>query len=333
MNPLLSLCMIVKNEADFLGQCLDSVQDAVDEMVIVDTGSTDVTPNIARAYGAKIVTHPWHDDFSAARNAGLAQATGNWILQLDADEIVSPESSAQLRPLLAHTTADALRVRIRNLLPPGELRAYDDFFLPRLFRNRPDFRFEQPIHEQIRPSIERAGGRIADSNLTILHYGYARQTAQGGQSRARRNWALLQKALAATPNDAYLLYQAGATCKALGDEAGATAYLQRALAGAAELEPAVQDKLLMKLAQLALAADDFAATVQYGRQSLALNPDNIVSKYVVALALMFQGDVRGAYPWFQQIRQAADTGLTNIAELDAVLDFCQKTLRHTAPSP
>lgn len=329
MIPSLSLCMIVKNEAAFLAQCLDSVQGVVDEMIVVDTGSTDATPEIAQAYGAKIIAHHWQDDFSAARNVGLAQAGGDWIFQLDADETLSPESRQQVRPLLAQTVADGLRVRIRNIQPPGELRRFDDFYLPRLFRNRPDFRFEQPIHEQIRPSIERAGGVIARSNLTLVHYGYAQRTAQGGQLRARRNLALLKKALVAAPDDAYLLYQAGATCKSMGNATAAVDYLQRALAGAAGLEPALQDKLLMKLAQLALAADDFEATLQYGQQSLALNPDNVVSKYVVALAFMFQGDVRQAYPWFQQIRQSADAGLSDIQELESVLAYCRQVLGET----
>src|SRR5207253_10332123 len=83
-KPRLSLCMIVKNEERFLRNCLESVKDIVDEMVIVDTGSTDSTPDIAREYGAKVIPHVWKDDFSEARNVSLDHAEGDWVLWLAA---------------------------------------------------------------------------------------------------------------------------------------------------------------------------------------------------------------------------------------------------------
>ena len=82
----ISLCMIVKNEERFLAQCLDSVKDFVDEICIVDTGSTDRTIEIARSYGARIEEHAWRNDFGWARDRALAMATRRWIFQLDADE-------------------------------------------------------------------------------------------------------------------------------------------------------------------------------------------------------------------------------------------------------
>lgn len=85
-KPLISLCMIVKNEAGNLSRCLTSVRGVADELIIVDTGSTDDTVAVARSFGAAIVSFPWTGDFAAARNAGLEQARGTWILVLDADE-------------------------------------------------------------------------------------------------------------------------------------------------------------------------------------------------------------------------------------------------------
>lgn len=87
----LSLCMIVKNEQETLAKCLNSVKGIVDEMIIVDTGSTDKTPKIAQQFGAKVHSFNWCDDFAKARNASLSYATGQWILVLDADEILDPE--------------------------------------------------------------------------------------------------------------------------------------------------------------------------------------------------------------------------------------------------
>ena len=90
----LSLCMIVKNEEANLGRCLESVKGVADEIIIVDTGSTDRTVEIARQHGAKIVSHQWDDDFAVARNVSLRAATSDWILVLDADEALDEEDAA-----------------------------------------------------------------------------------------------------------------------------------------------------------------------------------------------------------------------------------------------
>ena len=88
----LSVCIIVKNEAALLGRCLNSIKSAADEIVVVDTGSTDNTVEIAESMGAKVVCTQWRDDFAWARNISIEHATGSWILWLDADDVVPPES-------------------------------------------------------------------------------------------------------------------------------------------------------------------------------------------------------------------------------------------------
>src|SRR5207249_3515175 len=92
-----SLCMIVKNEEQFLVDCLASMRDAVDEIIIVDTGSTDATVELAEAAGAKVFHYPWQDDFAAARNESISHATGKWILWMDADERLAPGAAAVIR--------------------------------------------------------------------------------------------------------------------------------------------------------------------------------------------------------------------------------------------
>ena len=96
--------MIVKNEEKHLVRCLRSVRDVVDEMIIVDTGSTDKTIDIAKVFGAKVFDFPWTGDFSAARNHSLAQATGDWILILDADEVISSRDFDELKALIRKRT-------------------------------------------------------------------------------------------------------------------------------------------------------------------------------------------------------------------------------------
>jgi len=96
-KPSLSLCMIVKNEEEYLQECLASVEDVVDEIILVDTGSTDRTVEIAGQFDAEVHHIPWNDDFAAARNESIKHASGDWILQLDADERLDPESKKELR--------------------------------------------------------------------------------------------------------------------------------------------------------------------------------------------------------------------------------------------
>lgn len=106
-KPLISLCMIVKNEADNLARCLTSVRGAADELIIVDTGSTDDTIAIARSFGAAVISFPWTGDFAAARNAGLEKARGTWILVLDADEELDAESKGELLLCAEHVEYEA----------------------------------------------------------------------------------------------------------------------------------------------------------------------------------------------------------------------------------
>ncbi|MFN3533586.1 MAG: glycosyltransferase family 2 protein, partial [Candidatus Brocadia sp.] len=109
-RPTLSACMIVKNEEKFLPQCLQSIKDAVDEVIIVDTGSTDKTVEIAKSFGARVYHHPWKNSFSEARNHSLSYATGDWILQIDADEALEQTDIPLLHKLIPADSYKAIFV-------------------------------------------------------------------------------------------------------------------------------------------------------------------------------------------------------------------------------
>jgi tetratricopeptide (TPR) repeat protein len=319
--------MIVKNEEQCLGRCLDSVSGIVDEIIVVDTGSTDGTGRIAASRGALVMPHEWQDDFAAARNVSLSRATGAWVLSLDADEELDKSTSAGLKSLLATTSADALRLRLRNILPEGELCRFDESRLTRLFRNKPEFRYEGVIHEQIRPAIQRAGGVIADTELTIIHHGYAQKTAQGGQGRALRNLAILERSLARRETDAYLHFQLGITHKSLGRNEEAANHLRAALSlDSGVLDPEVLDTIHMKLAQLDLARNSYAEALRHAEASLIHNPGNTISLFVAALCGMYTGDIRRAYDNFLRIKQQPQGNVAKVDDLDKMLAFCGKTL-------
>lgn len=169
-NTLLSLCMIVKNEAKNLPRCLSLVQPYVDEMVIIDTGSEDGTPEIAASYGAKVGYFPWCDDFAAARNYALTQVSGQWVLMLDADEELVAEGEKLKQVLASNPDALAYRLEYREMIDAEERTPS---YRICLFRNLPEFSYVGKYHE-----ILRYQGQNLPSPLNYLqgveikHYGF-----------------------------------------------------------------------------------------------------------------------------------------------------------------
>ena len=162
----ISLCMIVKNEERILKRCLDSVKDLVDEIVIVDTGSTDTTRQIAERYTDKIYDFTWIDDFSAARNFAFSKATQEYIYSADADEVLSEENRQRFR-LLKETLLpeiEIVQMKYGNQLKNGTVYNFNEEYRPKLFRRLRKFVWEEPIHEMIR--LEPV---IYDSDIVITH--------------------------------------------------------------------------------------------------------------------------------------------------------------------
>lgn len=185
----ISLCMIVKNEEKHLGKCLMNMKPVVDEMIVVDTGSTDRTKDIAAIFGAKVYDFEWTNDFSAARNSSISKACGDWILVMDADEIISPLDYDALRTLVkqsaSRTVGYSIVTRNYNMrtdiigLTSNDGKYKDEeagigWILSdkvRLFRNGADIRFEYPVHEVVEPFMKREGIEIRKCSVPVHHYG------------------------------------------------------------------------------------------------------------------------------------------------------------------
>ncbi|MCM3173887.1 glycosyltransferase [Paenibacillus sp. MER 99-2] len=216
-NNLISLCMIVKDEEQWLPQCLDSVQAAVDEIIIVDTGSSDRSVAIAKSYGAMVVHLAWSDDFAAARNAGLARASGDWILFLDADEALDQAAQEQIRSWTAVSGCDGLFLNIHNYTGSGEQGATVNPVL-RLFRNAPEHRFEGRIHEQIAAAICRRNPEAAFhlTDMIIHHYGYQTAVVEH-KDKVNRNLRLLEQAVKEEPEQPFHHYNLGVEYLRVGE--------------------------------------------------------------------------------------------------------------------
>jgi tetratricopeptide (TPR) repeat protein len=206
--------MIVRDEEAVLATALESARHLVDEIIVCDTGSTDGTMALARSFGAQVVEFPWCDDFSAARNAALKAAGGQWILILDADEELAPIDRDELQRLLDDPLVAGYQLTLTNPEGPG----YRDFPIVRLFRNDPAVRYRFPVHEQIVPSLNTwAAGRglsVAASPLVIRHSGYQEDKRAAKRPRNRR---LLEKAVADHPDEPYLHFQLGGESVSLLD--------------------------------------------------------------------------------------------------------------------
>ncbi|WP_171056270.1 tetratricopeptide repeat-containing glycosyltransferase family 2 protein [Paenibacillus sinopodophylli] len=209
-QKLISLCMIVKDEEHHLPSCLQSVQGIVDEIVVVDTGSTDRTVAIAEQYGARVVLAEWEHDFAKARNAGLEVAQGEWILFLDADEELDAHSGRQLRAE-ASLLVEGLFLQIWNVVGAGDdERGGTVHPVLRMFRRDPEIRFEGSIHEQIAASILRKWPQAVFqlTEVKIIHYGY-RQDVVIQKNKLRRNMELLERAVQQEPNNGFHRYNIG----------------------------------------------------------------------------------------------------------------------------
>lgn len=183
----ISLCMIVKNEEKILARCLDSIADLMDEIIIVDTGSTDDTKKIAARYTDKIYDFTWIDDFSAARNFSFSKATKEYIYSADADEVLSLENRERFRVLKEALLPEVEIVQMKygNQLQYGTVYNFDEEYRPKLFKRQREFTWVEPIHETVR--LEPV---VFDSDIVITHMpessharrdlsSFARQTEKG----------------------------------------------------------------------------------------------------------------------------------------------------------
>jgi glycosyltransferase involved in cell wall biosynthesis len=194
---LVAAALIVRDEARHLPDCLTSLRDVVDDIVVVDTGSVDDSPAIAAAHGARVFHRPWDDDFAAARNAALDRCESEWILYIDADERLDPVPRATVEALLAGVPEVAFRLLLRPWTGATPYREY------RLWRNDPRIRFEGVIHEKVVPAIHAVADAdhrpIGVCDLLLNHVGY-----EGDQTRKHhRNLPLLRRQVRVEPGNVF----------------------------------------------------------------------------------------------------------------------------------
>jgi tetratricopeptide (TPR) repeat protein len=223
----LTLCMIVKDEEAMLGRSLAAVRDAVDEIVVVDTGSTDKTVEIARSYGARVIEHEWTGDFAAARNVSFDAADTDWVMYLDADEVLHADDRDALRALTGRTWREAFYLTETNHTgEEGEGNAVTHSAL-RVFRNRPEYRFEGRIHEQIAQHLPAYLPEVLEHTaVRVEHYGYL-GAVRDAKGKSKRNIELLERQLAEGNDTPFLHFNLGSEHAAAGDAPAALSAFRR----------------------------------------------------------------------------------------------------------
>jgi glycosyltransferase involved in cell wall biosynthesis len=216
-EPRLSLCMIVRNEAENLPRSLGPVKDRFDEIIVVDTGSTDNTRELAQDMGVRVISIEWPNHFALARNRSIEAATGDWIMWLDADNYIAPEDVDRLRDRLDHQGRKVLWCT-EMVIPSGE-----KLIQKRVFpRNKKVF-FAGRVHEQL---VHPRHFASVMTDVVILHWGYRDKLA--ARAKGERNLRLLKQMLADHPGDMYIQYQTGKTLLNLRRFEEALAHLDRA---------------------------------------------------------------------------------------------------------
>ena len=270
-RPTISLCIIAKDEQRVLADCLSSAQPWVDEIILVDTGSTDDTVKIATSYGAKIFHYPWNDDFSSARNESIKHANGGWIFWMDADDTLPEQCGAKLKDLVfsAEDSVAGFIMQVHIPAKQGE-SGYTVVDHVKLFRNNPAIRFEGRIHEQILEPLHRTGGKIERTQLHVVHSGY--DYSDEGQRRKReRDLRILAQDLAERPNHPFVLFNCGMTHFYMGNHDEAIPHLENALLNSQSTE-SISRKIYALLAACYLAKDDLELAKQHLEDGLRLFP-------------------------------------------------------------
>jgi glycosyltransferase involved in cell wall biosynthesis len=201
-KPAVSLCMIIKDEAEHLPRCLHNAKPVVDEIVVVDTGSRDRSADIAQAFGARVFHQPWQNDFSKARNYSLSKATGDWIFVLDGDEVIAPQDYALFQEIVGQDKGQlsAYSIQTRNYsfrintvgwkTNIGEYREQEAGagWFPsekvRLFPNNSGVRFSYSIHEVVEPSLKTSSIPIRKCGLQVHHYGKLKEDLTQHKTKA-----------------------------------------------------------------------------------------------------------------------------------------------------
>jgi glycosyltransferase involved in cell wall biosynthesis len=291
-RPRVSLTMIVKNEEHNLAACIGPVRGLFDEVVVVDTGSTDRTREVGRDLGAKVSEFVWVDSFAAARNAALDRATGEWAFWLDADDRVDDANRAKLAALfgsLGHANVAYVMKCVCVPDGPGGTQTAVDHV--RLFRRDPAHQWDYRVHEQILPALRKTGTDVRWSDVAIRHVGYVDAALR--RRKLDRDLRLLRLEEQERPGEPFTLFNLGSVYHELGDWEAAARALSESLRRSHPKDSIVR-KLYALIAQCHKRAGDPGRALAACREGRGHYPDDAELLFVESNLLNEAGDRIGA---------------------------------------
>lgn len=309
-SPTISLCMILKNEEDIIDQCLASVHEFVDELIIVDTGSTDQTVDICQKYNSSIFSYQWNEDFANARNFGLSQANGDWILWIDADEVLEKSNRQLIIDTISNTKASMFFMPIINYygdsLPIKDEQAYL-YYQPRLFRNHLGIKFHNRIHEVPKfPESEHAQYTIESIEVPIHHYGYIKEVTDR-KNKSTRNLQILYEEYEKTEHSPWIEYHLASELYRNKDYPRAFSYLNASIQGFI-LQGFKPPALLYRLKYEILLETNSIESAWLGiNNALILYPDYVDLIFIKGLILFHTKNYTDALACFENCLDLGET--------------------------
>lgn len=324
----ISVCMIVKDAASSLNLCLESVKEITDELVVVDTGSKDDTKTIAQNFGAKIYDFSWENSFSKARNESLKHATKEWILVIDADELLQKKDAHKVKELITSTKEHigGFKLQQRSYLAKPHRKAkrnnstyekvaqypfYVQNNLVRLFRNDDRIRFRHRVHELVEDSIIEAGLEYVDSEIPLHHLGSLdRLTSEKEKTYAD----LVLQQLAENPKNPRYNYQAAMVYLMKGESDPALKYFTKV----AKLDPSYRN-IFSEMAKIHIGKKEYDQAITCFKKAMKQHPEEASCVNNLAVAYMFKGD-------FENARKLLETYRKKHPENEAILHNYREAL-------
>lgn len=282
MLPI-SVCMIARDEEQNLPNTLRAVSTLVQEIIMVDTGSTDKTMAVATSYGAAVCSYPWTENFAEAKNHAIEKASQPTILFIDADEQLIESSHDALKRYLQESSQYAGRVILLNQLADSVVKER----IPRIFPNQPEYRYHGRIHEQL--LFNGAPPQTVDTEITLYHTGYT-PSEVSRKDKINRNLALMLCDLAENPEDPYLLFQIGRSHYMNKAYSEAVEYFQRALERVldCDMDAVYLPSLLLSLGYCLMHLQAWPSFYQLLDEAIGIFPDYTDLYFLYGIGLIEQ---------------------------------------------
>ena len=311
----LSVCMIVKNEEKNVGGCLETVKDFADQVVMVDTGSTDRTVEIAEKYGFEVIRSDWRGDFSYSRNISLDHATSRWVLWLDADDRVPLSEAEKFKGLKTAPPDRAFYLKVRNVRPGG---FGEQWYQLRMFPNHPEIRFERKVHEQVGFTIKKLKMSAFRVDVHIDHIGYDNPEVK--RQKALRNREILLAEFPRYRRDPAYVSSIGDSYFLTEDFEAAIQWYQRVLEipDGERKQPDIFRQMPTSIALSYERLGDWGNAHQWIEKAIQASPQKIDSLFLAAELREKMGNPAGAAALYERITQIPANYTSYAADLDGL---------------